>query len=332
MIRKLQWGIIGPGAIAHQFAEALAQCDGGQLVAVASRTKSRAASFAEQYGAAGVHDSYQSLVDDSRVDIVYIATPHSHHYQHCRLCLEAGKHVLLEKPLTINAAQCETLIALAESRNLLLQEALWSRFMPCFTAVKQWIADGRIGDLQYITSDIGFVFGHDPRHRLNDPELGGGALLDLGVYSITISQFLMGEHPVNVQAIGTLGKSGVDETTLVNMAYPSGRYSQFTCTVIAQASNSMTIVGSEGHIVLPRHFWNGNKAILKQNDTVLDTLVFEHRVNGFEHQIEESMACVNAGKLCSDMMPHTDSLAVMQTMDEIRRQIGLKFSDELEGC
>jgi predicted dehydrogenase len=331
-MRKLHWGIIGPGAIAHQFAEALAQCDQGQLVAVASRARTRAARFAEQYGAPGIHDNYQSLVEDPQVDIVYISTPHSHHYQHCRLCLEAGKHVLLEKPLAINAAQCESLIALAKSRNLLLQEALWSRFMPCFTAVKQWIADGRIGDLQYSISDIGFAFRHDPQHRLNNPDLGGGALLDLGVYSITISQFLMGEHPVNVQAIGTLGKSGVDENTLVNIAYSSNRYSQFTCTARAQASNSMTIVGSEGHIVLPPHFWNGNKAILKQDDKVLDTLEFEHRVNGFEYQIEESMACVKAGKLCSDMMPHADSLAVMQTMDEIRQQIGLKFSNELEHC
>jgi predicted dehydrogenase len=233
--------------------------------------------------------------------------------------------------MAINSVQCEKLIALAESRNVLLQEALWSRFMPCFRAVKQWIADGRIGDLHYITSDIGFAFGDDPQHRLNNPALGGGALLDLGVYSITISQFLMGEHPVNVQAIGMVSERGVDENTLVNMAYSDGRFSQFTCTVAAQASNSMTIFGSEGHIVLPRYFWNGNKAILKRDDQVVDTLEFVHRVNGFEYQIEESMACVSAGKLCSDMMPHRDSLAVMQAMDEIRRQIGLKFSDELEG-
>jgi predicted dehydrogenase len=328
-MKKLNWGIIGPGSIARNFADALAVSEKGQLFAVASRDINKAQNFANKYAASKVYDSYQHLVDDPQVDIIYIATPQSFHYEQAKLCLEAGKHVLMEKPLTINAMQTENLIRLAQSKNLLLQEALWSRFIPCFTQVKQWISEGKIGQLQYICSDIGFAFGDRPDHRLFKAELGGGALLDLGVYSITLSQLIIGEHPSQIQAMGNVSGSNVDLNAAVNMSYPSGCYAQFTCTIMAQASNSMTIMGSAGRIVLPGHFWNGNKAILQQDGDV-EEIDFPHKANGFEYQIEESMACVNAGLVSSEMMPHRDSLGVMQTMDEIRRQIGLQFSTELE--
>ncbi|MFT4938426.1 MAG: putative dehydrogenase [Paraglaciecola sp.] len=328
-MKKLNWGIIGPGSIAKNFADALAVSEQGQLFAVASRDIGKARDFANKYAASKFYNSYQHLVDDPEVDIIYIATPQSFHYQHALLCLEAGKHVLMEKPLTINAAQTENLINLAQCKNLLLQEALWSRFTPCFAQVKRWISQGKIGQLQYICSDIGFAFADRPDHRLFKAELGGGALLDLGVYSITLSQLLIGEQPSQIQAMGKIGASNVDENTTVNMSYPSGCYAQFTCTIMAQASNSMTIMGSEGRIVLPACFWNGSKAIL-QRDGVVEEIDFLHKVNGFEYQIKESMACVIAGNVCSKMMPHSDSLVLMQTMDEIRRQIGLKFSGQLE--
>jgi predicted dehydrogenase len=328
-MKKLNWGIIGPGSIANSFADALAVSEQGQLFAVASRDISKAQDFANKYAASKFYGNYQHLVDDPLVDIIYIATPQSFHYQQAKLCLEAGKHVLMEKPLTINAAQADNLIKLAAGKNLLLQEALWSRFMPCFAQVMRWISEGKIGQLQYICSDIGFAFGDRPDHRLFQSELGGGALLDLGVYSIALSQLIMGEYPSEIQAMGNIGESNVDENTSVNMYYPSGRYAQFTCTIKAQANNSMTIVGSEGRIVLPAHFWNGNKAILQQDGGV-EEIDFPHKVNGFEYQIEESMACVIADKVYSEMMPHNDSLATMRTMDEIRRQIDLQFSAESE--
>lgn len=328
-MNKLNWGIIGPGSIANDFADALAVSKQGQLFAVASRDIKKAQEFANKYAANKFYGSYQQLADDPEVDIIYIATPQSFHYSQAKLCLEAGKHVLMEKPLTINAAQTEILISLARSKNLLLQEALWSRFMPCFIQVKKWISEGKIGQLQYICSDIGFAFAEQPEHRLFNLELGGGALLDLGVYSLTLSQYIIGEQPSAIQAMGKIGPSKVDLNTAVNIAYPCGCYAQFTCTITAQASNTMTIMGSGGHIVLPSHFWNGKKAILQRNDDV-EELDFPHKVNGFEYQIEESMACIAAGQVCSQMMPHNDSLGVMKSMDQIRRQIGLQFSDESE--
>ena len=349
-MKSFNWGIIGPGSIADMFADALTPSTRGKLYAVASRNLAKAQAFADRYSvssAAGetaaadndpavedhkpkAYGSYQELLDDNKVNAVYIATPQSLHYQQAKMCLEAGKHVLMEKPLTINAAQTEKLIALAQSKNLLLQEGLWSRFMPCFEQVKLWLDEDRIGELQYICSDIGFAFGDEQGHRLHDPNLGGGALLDLGVYSITLSQCLMQEHPSEISAMSHFGKREVDENTVVSMRYPSGRFAQFTCTIAAQASNTMTLMGTKGRIVLPYMFWNGNKAILQKEGAQDEVIEFSHRVNGFEYQIEEAMKMVDKKRVCSQFMPHDDSLAVMQTMDEIRRQIGLKFSPDAE--
>lgn len=324
------WGIIGPGSIANKFAEALVKSNQGKLLAIASRSVERGQEFAKRFGVERVYSQYAELMADPNIDIIYIATPHSHHFQIAKQCLEVGKNVLLEKPLTINAAQTRILIDLAQIKGVLFQEALWSRFMPCFAQVKAWLHAGKIGQLQYIQSDIGFAFGGKPEHRLNNPLLAGGALLDLGVYSISISQFLLEQVPDRVQAISHLGSSGIDEHTQVNMHFPCGKLSQFSCSIKAQCSNSMTLVGDLGRIHLPEHFWVGEQAQLWCEGKLIETLKFPHQVNGFEYQIEESMACIAQGKVCSDLMSHKDSLAVMRVMDEVRRQIGLKYTDELE--
>lgn len=325
-----RWGIIGPGSIAHKFACALSHSTNGTLLAVASRSADRGQKFAQEFGAQRVYANYSELMQDGDIDIIYIATPHSHHYQIAKQCLEAGKHILLEKPLTINAAQTHILIKLAEEKGVLFQEALWSRFMPCFSHIKGWLDSGKIGALHYIQSDIGFAFGAKPKHRLNNPALAGGALLDLGVYSISISQFLLQQNPSKVQAISHLSEQGIDEHTQVNMHYPDGQLSQFSCSINAQCTNSMTLVGELGRIHLPQHFWVGEQAQLWLDGLLVDTLDCPHTVNGFEYQIEAAMACVAQGKLCSDLMPHRDSLAVMTVMDQVRQQIGLRYRDELE--
>lgn len=328
----MKWGIIGPGGIASKFAEALMQSKQGQLYAIASRSVERATEFAKRYNVALTYNQYSDLMNDNEVDIIYIATPHSHHYQLAKQCLEAGKHILLEKPLTINAAQTKILIALAQAKGLLFQEALWSRFMPCFTQVKQWIEAGKIGTLHYIQSDIGFAFGDQAEHRLNNPLLAGGALLDLGVYSISLSLFLLDQVPDKIQAMSHLSASGIDEQTQVNMHFPKGQLSQFSCSIKAKCTNSMTLVGELGRIHLPEHFWVGEEAQLWLDGKLLETAKFPHAVNGFEYQIEESMRCVLAGQVCSEFMPHQASLAVMQVMDEVRKQIGLTYADSIENC
>jgi len=329
-MQTFNWGIIGPGSIAHTFAQALLKCKQAKLYAVASRSHERGQAFAAVYGVSTIYADYAALMADPQVDIIYIATPHSHHFHLAKQCLMAGKHLLLEKPLTINTQQTACLIALAEHHQVLFQEALWSRFMPAFATLKAWIAEDKIGAIQYIQSDIGFDFSQREGHRLNELTLAGGALLDLGVYSISLSQFLLAQNPLSIQAQANLAENGIDNTTLVNMQYPTGQYSQFSCSIIAQCSNSMRIVGQRGQIVLPRFFWVGEHIQLWREGEQIEVLNFEHQQNGFEYQIVESMRCVEAGLVCSPFMSHGDSLAVMQTMDKIRQQLGLHYPADIE--
>lgn len=326
----LNWGIIGPGGIAHQFAAALANSVQGKLYAVASRDITRSQAFADRYRAPVVFGDYDSLIADENIDVIYIATPHSHHFPYARACLQAGKHVLMEKPLTVNAQQTKQLVTLSEQNNCVFQEAMWSRFMPCFTQVKEWIDQQQIGDIQYITSQIGFAFSHLQNHRLTSPDLAGGALLDLGIYSVSISQFLLEEYPTSIQAMAKLDDVGIDHNTMVNMTYPSGVISQFTCTMAAQCSNVMTIHGKEGYILIPGYFWNGNQAQLYQQEKLVETIDFPHPVNGFEYQIESTMESINLGRSCDARMNHQDSIDVMLTLDAIREQIDLKFPESIE--
>ncbi|MCF2948233.1 Gfo/Idh/MocA family oxidoreductase [Paraglaciecola aquimarina] len=329
-MKIINWGIVGPGNIANTFAKAMQQSKRARLAAVASRSAERGQAFAKEYDIPAVYDNYQALAEDPKIDVIYIATPHSFHYPQAKLCLEAGKNVLLEKPSTINAKQIQILTELAKQQNVFFQEAIWSRFMPCLAKVKQKIADGVIGDIQYITSTIGFAFQHRDTNRLYDPKLGGGALLDLGLYPIALSQAILGEEPSVIQAMGNVSEKQVDETTIVNMQYPSGRYSQFTCSASGHCPNSMTIVGTDGNIVLPAMFWDTDQAQVFDLEGLVETIDFPHAVNGFEYQIEESMRCIDAGKHYSDLMTHDESIGIIKIMDQVRSQIGLQFCAEIE--
>lgn len=329
-MHSFNWGVLGPGKIAHTFAKAMEKSTKGKIYAVASRSEQRAADFANVYQIDKVYADYQAMLDDPQVDIIYIATPHSFHYQQAKMCLEAGKHVLVEKPCTVNAAQMQSLVALAQSKKLLLQEALWSRFMPCLTQLRALLEQGIIGDIQYIQSQIGFAFQGQDKKRLVEADLAGGALLDLGIYSITISQFLLQEHPQSVQAMGQLTEQHVDAHVFANMLYPSGCYSQFSCSMLSQASNSMQIIGSKGHVILPAMFWDTDNALIYQDNQLVREIHIPHVVNGFEYQIETCMQSIQQNMLSSDVMTHQDSIGVLTVMDNIRSQIGVKYPAAIE--
>jgi predicted dehydrogenase len=329
-MQSFNWGIVGPGNIANTFAKAIASSKKGQILAVASRSLERAADFAKTYQIEKTYSDYGQMLADPEIDIIYIATPHNFHYKQAKMCLEAGKHVLVEKPCTVNAQQMQILVALAKSKNLLLQEALWSRFMPCLSQLRQRLNEGIIGDIQYIQSEIGFAFQNREKSRLLKAELAGGSLLDLGIYSITVSQFLLQEHPDKVDAMGQLTDQQVDGHVLANMHYASGRYAQFTCSMLSQTSNTMRIVGTEGYVNLPACFWDTDTAAIYRDDTLIQSIDVPHPVNGFEYQIEESMRCIEQNKQCSDLMSHDDSIGVMSVMDDIRKQIGVCFPSSIE--
>jgi predicted dehydrogenase len=329
-MQRFNWGVIGPGKIANTFAKAIASSKKGKILAVASRSAERAADFANTYQIEKTYSNYEGMLDDPEIDIIYIATPHNFHYQQAKMCLEAGKHVLVEKPCTVNAPQMQKLVELARSKNLLLQEALWSRFMPCLSQLRQLLNEGIIGDLQYIQSEIGFAFQNKEKSRLLKAELAGGSLLDLGIYSITLSQFFLQEHPDKVDAMGQLTDQQVDGHVFANMSYASGRYAQFTCSMLSQTSNTMRIVGTEGYVNLPACFWDTDTAFIYRDDKLIHSIDIPHPVNGFEYQIKESMRCVEQNMQCSEVMSHQDSIEVLEVMDKIRKQIGVNFPSEIE--
>ena len=329
-MQSFNWGVIGPGNIANTFAKAIASSKKGKILAVASRSKERASDFANTYQIEKTYSDYQQMLADPNIDIIYIATPHNFHYQQAKMCLEAGKHVLVEKPCTVNSAQMKKLVELAKSNNLLLQEALWSRFMPCLSQLRQLLNEGIIGNIQYIQSEIGFAFQNKEKSRLLKAELAGGSLLDLGIYSITVSQFLLQEHPDKVEAMGQLTDQNVDGYVLANMHYPSGRYAQFTCSMLSQTSNTMRIVGTEGYVNLAACFWDTDTASIYRDGRLVKSIDIPHPINGFEYQIEESMQCIERHMQCSDLMSHTDSIEVLSVMDHIRKQIGVQFPGSIE--
>jgi dihydrodiol dehydrogenase / D-xylose 1-dehydrogenase (NADP) len=322
-----RWGIVTPGRIAHRFAQALEAVEGARLHAVASRSGDRARAFADQYGAPAAYDSVEGLAVDGDVDVVYVASPHRFHAEQARLCLEAGKPVLLEKPFTVNAAETAGLIDLAGSRKIFLMEALWSRYLPIYQQVREWLDGGAIGDIRFLDSLFAFAPEKDPEDRKFNHELAGGALLDTGVYSVSISEWVTGRSPSSIAASGWIGDTHVDELTAATLSYPNGAVSQFACSFLFDGVNDFTIYGSRGAIRIHHRFWESTEATLTVGGRD-ETKTMPFRLNGFEYQIEEVQRCLGDGKTESDRMPLASTLSVMQTMDEIRGQIGLKYAFE----
>ncbi len=322
-----RWGVLAPGRIAHRFAQALESVEGAGLYAVASRSQERGQAFAQRYRASVHYDSYEALADDPEVDAIYIASPHRFHHAQARLCLEAGKPVLVEKPFTVSASEAADLIALAQRQNLFLMEALWSRYLPVWRQVREWLDEGSIGGVTLISSTFCFRAERDPSDRKFNHDLAGGALLDLGVYNISLSQWVAGEPPTETRALAYIGDTGVDELTAGTMAYPRGVVSQFACSFLVDGVNEMAIYGTKGRIRVHPNFWEPTRATLVV-DGKERAVSLPFRRNGFEYQIEEAIRCVRSGKGESDTMPLAATLASMNTMDQIREQIGLRYSFE----
>jgi len=325
MAENFRWGVIGPGHIARKFAQDVQVVEGSEVYAAASR--SGAEEFVREFKVPVVYDSYEALVHDSMVDGVYIATPHHLHFENARLSLDAGKPVLCEKPLTVNAIQAEQLIKLSNAKNLFLMEALWTRYLPIYQQVRRMLDEGTIGEVRSMQSTFGFVANHDKKGRWLNPELAGGTLLDLGIYPIAVSQWVMQANPVAVQSQAVLSSGGVDVLLAVNLQYASGAISQFTSSFVHKASNQFAIYGSKGSIVIQEPFWGGNSVVLEVNEK--QTTIHEPFLSlGFEYQIEDAVRCIRAGKLESPSMTHADTLANMRLMDTIREQVGVRYPFE----
>ncbi len=325
--KRFNWGLLGPGRIAQQFADGLASIDDAALYAVASSNPERGKAFAEKNGGEKVYTSYEALVNDPQVDAVYIATPHTMHFENTMLCLNAGKPVLCEKPLTVNAAETRKLIETARGQNVFLLEALWTRFLPIYAQIRQWLDEGSIGDLHLISSTFGFSIPKDKDERWLNPELAGGTLLDMGVYPISTSQWVVGQNPESFGAKAILSETGVDLMTSGVLKYPNGVISQFTTSFLSNDVNDMFIYGVNGYIRIHANYWAATRATLSVNDTEI-TVNRPVRAGGFEYQTEEAMRCIRAGLLESPGMTHAQTLANMELMDHIRSEIGVRYPFE----
>ncbi|ANP71498.1 Gfo/Idh/MocA family protein [Cryobacterium arcticum] len=328
MTEALRWGILATGGIAHQFAGDLVK-NGFMVQAVGSRSQASADAFAAEFGIPTAHPSYEALVADPEVDIVYVSTPHPFHAANAALALEAGKHVLVEKPITLNAAEARTLVALAESKNLLLLEAMWTRFLPHMGRIRELLAANALGDVHTLLADHTQDLPDDPEHRINSLPLGGGALLDLGIYPVSFASALFGA-PEKILAAATFKDTGVDAQIASVFRYPGGQIATLHSASDTKGPNTASILGTAGRIDIDAVWYSPTSfRVYDSNNEVIesyDTPEFVGR--GMHFQATEAERLVAAGLITSELLSTAESVQIMETLDEMRAQIGLVYPGE----
>lgn len=348
MAETINWGVLGTGYAARQFADGLKSVPGSRLTAVGSRSAENAERFAREFGCARSCDSYSGLVEDPDINIVFIGTPNGRHKQDCLLALHANKAIVCEKPFAMNAAEAGEVIDLARQRNLFCMEGMWTRFMPVMPAVRQLISDGAIGEISLLTATLGHRIEFDSAHRLYDPALGGGALLDLGVYTVSLATFLLGPGAKVVSSEAVIGESGVDEQCAMILRFPDARTAMLSATLRASPSSELMVAGSKGCIRIHAPLYRPEFVSISHNPNqprgralgvgrILeiftgrrsagppDEIMQSYPIvgNGSNYQASEAAACMRAGRLESEVMPLADSLQVMKIMDSARARWSL---------
>ena len=327
MTDKIRWGILSTGWIAKKFAEGLSVLPDAEIVAVGSRAQETADAFGDEYGVPRRYASYEALVGDPDVDVVYIGTPHPFHKDNAILSLEAGKAVLLEKPFTINAGEAEEVIALAREKGLFLMEAMWSRYIPIIVKLRELLAEGAIGEVRMLTADLGFRREPDPRSRLFAPELGGGALLDVGIYPISFASMVLGT-PSRIVSMAHLGQTGVDEQAGVVFGYDGGQLAILHTALQTSTTIEATVMGTEGKIRVHSPWFYGTTLTLSIEERDDEVISLPYEGNGYNFEAAEVNECLREGKLESDVMPLDETLTIMRTLDAIRAQWGFKYPME----
>ena len=328
MPETIRWGILGTGKIAHKFAEALEVVPDAELSAVGSRAQGTADAFGDEFEVPRRHASYTALAEDPEVDAIYVSTPHPMHCRDTLLCLNADKPVLCEKPFALNAREAETMVRCARDRDLFLMEAMWTRFLPAIAQVRQWLADDAIGEVRNMMADFGFRAGFNPEGRLLNPELGGGALLDIGVYVVSLASMVYGRQPDRVAALADIGATGVDEQTTMAFRYDSGAMAALTCAVRTNTPGAVSILGTRGNIRIPTPFYDAYAVTLNADGEEPVTIEPARVENGFKYEIEEAGRCLREGRRESATLPLDETLAIMRTLDAVRAEVGLKYPVE----
>jgi len=356
-MKPIRWGIVGTGSVACQFAEGLSIVPDAELYAVSSRTQDKADQFASNFNIPKAYESYKEFLKDSLIDIVYIATPNTIHYEQCLEALNSGKHVLCEKPFTMNAPEAREVCSLAKEKGLFCMEAMWMRTNPLVREVIQKVREGNIGSVRMVSASLGHAIHINDNHHIFNPNLGGGVLLDLGVYPLSLVYQLLGK-PDSVQSKMVLGQTGVDEQAIATLSYFDGKLATIASSLQTNLNNECIIMGSKGSIRihsplyrpnqysisfqqpfdltqssnLGRLSWVKQKPFLRFAINLLKTKVIPRlysptktitktlKGNGYNYEAEEAMNCIRSGKLESSLMPHSETIGVMQLLDTIRSQ------------
>lgn len=327
MPKKTRWGIMGTGSIAKSFARGLQDTPNAYLTAVGSRTQESADIFGERFSVPVRCPSYQDLAELTDIDAIYISTPHPFHKDNAIMCLEAGKPVLCEKPFAINSLEAEIMVRTARDNGVFLMEAMWSRYLPVMQQVRKWLDQGAIGEIRWVSADFGFRANMDPQSRLFNPELGGGALLDVGIYVTSFASFVLGPHPDKIHALAELGDTGVDEQNTLLLGYDNGSMAVLTSAVRTATPQEARIVGTEGIISIESPFYKAEKATLTAGDHV-EEIELIISGNGYNYEAEEVGNCLNRGLLESSTMPLDETIAIMRVLDNARAQWGLTYPTE----
>ncbi len=322
-MKTYNWGILGTGNIAHKFTRALMLLDNANLYAVGSRDAGRAADFASGFGFSKYYGSYEEMVADPGVEIVYISSPHSHHLEHTLLALRNGKHVLCEKPMSITAMEVVKMVEEARKNDLFLMEALWPPFQPSYLKADEILKSGKMGKLMHMRGKFAFIAPYDPDLRTYNPQLGGGSLLDIGIYPIMDIIRYMGE-PESISAVSVLAPTGADESTSVIFRFSDGRLAEAYCSFTNMGGVSTEFNCEKGNLILTRGRDRNQHLIIElPNDT--DDRIFTPPAQGFQYEAADVMSCLDRGLKESTVVPLTFSVTLAQTLDAVRAMAGIRY-------
>ena len=330
-MKKIRLGIVSAGAIVARVMKDMHLLENVEITAIAARDLERAQAAAAEYHIPHAYGSYLELAQSSEVDLAYIATPHTFHAEQAMLMMRHGKHVICEKPMAINHHEAQRMIDCAKENNVFLMEAMWTRFQPCISTLRQMLREGVIGEVRNIFGEFSWSCqdSYDPSSRLFDPALAGGALLDLGVYPLMFCMDVLGSEPETIQSLCRKTAEGVDMNTSVQMQYPGGAIAQFFCGMDAASSDCMQIFGTKGHIVLPG-FWRADRFKVSKEGQEDQVLTFDLPNEPYHYEFDHAAACILKGLKESPLMPHAESLKASRICTEIRHSHGIFYPGDVQ--
>lgn len=321
-------GILGAGNIAGVLAATMNRLPEVECYTVASRNLEKAENFAKKYGFQKAYGSYEEMISDKEVELVYVATPHSHHYEHMKMCIEAGKHVLCEKAFTVNATQAKEIFSLAEKKGVLVTEAIWTRYMPSRQIINELLAT-RIGEVKTLTANLDYRIAE--KERIIKPELAGGALLDVGVYAINFALMHFGNAIAKTVSTAHLTETGVDGQNMITYSYKDSKMAVLTSGIYGLSDRNGVFYGSEGWMVVDNINNPLEVKIYNKERALVETISMPEQISGYEYEIRETIECIRQGVMECPSMPHKDTVEVMELMDALRKEWGVQYPGEIEG-